>query len=282
MVPASRPTAGALSPELWQRLLAEGRGLTSPLVLGGRLEAQVLLDAYTSGVFPEPCVRETTKAMMREKHADELASGIIPEFPGGPSGDEVWWQSPDPRGVFTVDGPWKPRRHLRRLMRECGWRSTVDQRLREVMLSCRRHDTSWITDDMVDAFEELHRRGRAHSLEIWEGDELIGGLYGLQVGGVLMAESLFHRREGVWKVALLDIVVRFFDGGGALVDCQYPGPHLIPRGVQPVSRAEYLRILGRERDRDVDWDRAERPIGRLDERFAGPAPARGPKKKTKA
>lgn len=185
--------------------------------VGGDLEPGTLLEAYRSGLFP-----------MRLR-------------PGGPLG---WW-SPDPRGILPLDGL-VVHRSLRRSVRR--FQTTVDAAFGEVMAGCSRGrpEDDWIDDTFVAAYTRLHELGWAHSVEVWTpGPEprLVGGLYGVAVGGLFAGESMFHRERDASKVALVELVGRLRAGGGVLLDVQWCTPHLASLGAVEVSRREYLRLL---------------------------------------
>ncbi|MET0628021.1 MAG: leucyl/phenylalanyl-tRNA--protein transferase [Acidimicrobiia bacterium] len=192
--------------------------------LGADLAPGTLLAAYRKGLFP-----------MR------LEAG----------GPVAWW-SPDPRGIIPLDGL-RVSRSLRRSCRR--YRTTVDQAFGAVMQGCadpsRPH--GWIDDEFVTAYTELHHLGWAHSIEVWDerhhddgaqdGPDLVGGLYGVAIGGVFAAESKFHRATDASKVALVALVELLLDGGAALLDVQWTTDHLATLGAIDVSRAEYNERL---------------------------------------
>jgi leucyl/phenylalanyl-tRNA--protein transferase len=186
------------------------------VAIGGTLEPEMLLRAYKAGVFPwssDPMV--------------------------------TWW-SPDPRAVFDLES-FRPSRSLRKRIRGAGWRFATDTAFEAVMRGCatETHDrpSTWITDDFVRAYTELHRRGVAHSVEVYEGAELIGGLYGVALGGFFGGESMFHTRTDASKAAVAHLVDHLRGRGFTLLDAQVPTPHLASLGAQEISRAEYLRRL---------------------------------------
>jgi leucyl/phenylalanyl-tRNA--protein transferase len=165
--------------------------------------------------------------------------------PGGPLG---WW-SPDPRGILPLDGM-IVHRSLRRAARR--FSVTVDAAFTDVMRACadRRRPGAWIDAEFVAAYSRLHELGWAHSVEVWRdrsGDpdrpdrELVGGVYGVAIGGLFAGESMFHRATDASKVALLALVERLRAGGGVLFDVQWSTPHLASLGVVEVSRSEYGR-----------------------------------------
>lgn len=194
-------------------LEADENGLVA---LGGRLEPELLLEAYRSGIFPwssDPVV--------------------------------TWW-SPDPRAIFDL-ATWKPHRSVRQSIRNNGWRFAVDSDFSGVMQACAEltpaRPGTWITPDFVRAYRELHRRGHAHSVEVYEGETLVGGLYGVTVGGFFGGESMFHRKTDGSKAAVAHLVERLRERGFQLCDAQVPTDHLARLGAVTLSRSEYLRRL---------------------------------------
>jgi leucyl/phenylalanyl-tRNA--protein transferase len=188
------------------------------VALGGTLDPDTLISAYRAGVFPWS--------------SDPVLS---------------WW-SPDPRAVFDLE-TWQPHRSVARSARRAGWRFSVDRDFAGVMRACAApapgRPSSWITDDFVRAYRVLHERGLAHSIEVWEGDDLVGGLYGVALGGFFGGESMFHRRTDASKAAVAHLVERLRAGGFTLLDAQVPTPHLASLGAIEISRAEYLARLRR-------------------------------------
>lgn len=205
--------------------------------VGADLAPGTLVDAYQRGMFPWP-------------------------HPGVP----LPWFSPDPRGVLDA-GEVRVSRSLRRRLRSCGWTTTVDAAFRAVVSGCGEDrgdgQGSWITSAMARAYGRLHDLGWAHSLEVWEGDRLVGGIYGVQVGGVFTGESMFHRSTDASKVALLDLVARFHAAGGRLVDVQLTTPHLRSLGARDLPRHEFLSVLAGARQLDVRLARGRRAATRL-------------------
>jgi leucyl/phenylalanyl-tRNA--protein transferase len=160
-------------------------------------------------------------------------------------------------------------RSLRQRLRRCGWATTVDAAFDEVVHACANRpggEGTWIGRDMAQAYSRLSRLGWAHSVEVWEGDALVGGLYGVAVGGSFTGESMFHRSTDASKVALADLVARWAEAGGAFVDVQLPTDHLTSLGAVELARATYLSWLGSVRDRHVPVVLDRLPVARL----AGP------------
>ncbi|MFC6285423.1 leucyl/phenylalanyl-tRNA--protein transferase [Nocardioides sp. GCM10027113] len=184
---------------------------------GADLEPGTLLSAYRRGLFPMPV---------------------------GAPGDPMYWWSPVRRGVLRVDGL-RVSRSLRRSARELEIR--VDTACAEVIEACAdpRREGAWIDDRVRAAYLRLHELGWVHSVEAWRGDRLVGGLYGVAIGGLFAGESMFHRERDASKVALLGLV-RLLDDGRAdarLIDTQWVTPHLASLGVEEVSRTAYLARL---------------------------------------
>jgi len=172
---------------------------------------------------------------------EAYAHGIFPWFnPGDPI---IWW-SPDPRAIFDLRDFHVPRR-LAATIKQNKFRVTTDMRFRAVMEGCAadREEGTWVTAEMIDAYTELHERGRAHSLEVWLGDDLVGGIYGVALGGFFAGESMFHRVRDASKVALVSLLTRLRDRGFELFDTQILNDHTGQFGAFEIPRAEYLRRL---------------------------------------
>jgi leucyl/phenylalanyl-tRNA--protein transferase len=202
-------------------LLYDAEGL---LAIGGDLSPERLLAAYRAGIFPW------------------YAEGYVP----------MWW-SPDPRAVLDADRL-HVARSLGKRIRRGGFTVTWNRCFARVMSACgeRRRGGTWILPEMVAAYGELHRLGHAHSLEVWRGERLVGGVYGVQVGALFAAESMFHRETDMSKVALVALVRALGAAGIELLDVQFTTPHLASLGARDLPRAEYLRLLAVARERAVD------------------------------
>jgi leucyl/phenylalanyl-tRNA--protein transferase len=165
----------------------------------------------------------------------------------------AWW-SPDPRGVLPLDGL-RVSRSLRRSRRRFVIR--FDTAFDAVVTACAdaRRPGGWITGDIAAAYGELHRLGWAHSVEAWSGDgRLVGGLYGVGIGGLFAGESMFHTETDASKVALVALVDRLQAGGATLLDVQWSTPHLASLGVVEISRADYLARLAHAITLPDAWD----------------------------
>ena len=195
-----------------QRALAEPNGL---LAFGGDLGATRLLNAYRCGIFPWYS-----------------------------AGQPILWWSPDPRFVFDTDAVHLTRR-FRRELRASTWVVRADTAFEQVIAACARsprpgQDGTWITPEMQAAYAMLHRLGHAHSIEVFAGDELVGGLYGVAVGRLFCGESMVSLASGGSKVALAAIASRLCEWGWPLLDAQVGNPHLEQLGARMMRRADFL------------------------------------------
>lgn len=171
-------------------------------------------------------------------------SGIFPWFS---EGEPLLWWSPDPRMVLFPN-EFHCSRSLARVIRKGAFRVSVDQAFEAVIRACGdtprpRQDGTWIVPEMVKAYTALHRRGHAHSIECWEGDELVGGLYGVALGGAFFGESMFSWRDNASKVAMFALVRAALAWGITLIDCQMSNPHLTRLGAREIPRAQFCPLL---------------------------------------
>lgn len=229
------------------------------VALGGTLDTETLLSAYRHGCFPWPATGEHAPALQRS--ARSLARRrLVPVLPGPDA--LVPWCSPEPRAVLLVD-ELVVSRSLRQRLRRCGWTATLDTAFDDVVAGCADRDGTWITARMRAGFGQLHRDGIAHSVEVWDGDTLVGGLYGVLVGQVFCGESMFHRVTDGSKVALVELCARLREAGAQLIDVQQETDHLVSLGAVLVHRHEYLAALARLRDLPAVLSAARRPVNRL-------------------
>jgi leucyl/phenylalanyl-tRNA--protein transferase len=165
-------------------------------------------------------------------------------FPMALEDGEIGWFSPDPRGILPIDTFHVPGR-LARLVRQAPYAITIDRAFEDVMRACaeRPREGTWISEEIVESYAALHRLGLAHSAEVWSGEELVGGLYGVHLGGAFFGESMFHRATDASKLALVALVDRLARRGFTLLDTQWITPHLAQFGAIEIPRAEYLRRL---------------------------------------
>lgn len=186
---------------------------------GSDLDPDLVLRAYAMGVFP------------MAEHRDE---------------DSVYWVEPRHRAILPLDG-FHLSRSLRKTIVSDRFRITADAAFDRVIALCAesapdRPDT-WINGSIERVFGELHRRGHAHSVECWDGDRLVGGLYGLALGRAFFGESMFSRARDASKVAIAALVARLRAGGYTLLDCQFMTDHLASLGAIEIPRQTYLSLL---------------------------------------
>lgn len=186
--------------------------------VGGDLSVEALLQAYSLGVFPMG-----------------LGEGGRP-----PMG---WW-SPALRGVLRP-AAMRITRSLRKSAAH--FTATLDTDFEQVIAACadEHRPGRWITEQIIDAYIALHERGHAHSVEVWQGTRLVGGLYGVSMGGLFAGESMFHRERDASKVALMELCAVVEDDGAQarLIDVQWPTPHLVSLGVEAWPRRRYLEAV---------------------------------------
>jgi leucyl/phenylalanyl-tRNA--protein transferase len=171
--------------------------------------------------------------------------GIFP-WPHG-QGEPIPWLSPDPRAIFEFDHLRIPS-SLAQARRNCGWTFTIDRDFPAVIAACasvprRDQPGTWILPAMRRGYTALHRAGFAHSVEVWEDDELVGGLYGVDPGGVFVGESMFRLRPNASKLALLHLVDHLAMRGARWIDIQQLTPHMEALGAREIPRTDYMRRL---------------------------------------
>jgi len=196
--------------------LDEPNGL---LAAGGDLSPQRLLDAYAHGIFPWYS-----------------------------QGEPILWWSPDPRMVFATGSVHVPTR-LQRWLRGCPWTIRADSAFAQVIRACAAPRTTqrgtWITREMLAAYEQLHSLGHAHSVEVYAGDRLVGGIYGVAVGRMFFGESMFSAETNGSKVALIALCRGLHDWGFPLIDAQVESPHLLTLGAFNMPRSQFKAEVAR-------------------------------------
>lgn len=195
---------------------AEPDGL---IAIGGDLSVERLLQAYASGIFP----------WFEES-------------------EEFFWFSPDPRMVL-VPGVYKPSQSLRRIIRSGRFTVRFDTAFGDVMRKCSEADRpgqegTWISEAFIRGYTALHDAGFAHSVETYLDGNLCGGLYGVSIGSAFFGESMFHTVSNASKVAFHSLVEQCSGFGFDFIDCQVESDHLVSLGARPVSRAQYLEMVG--------------------------------------
>lgn len=187
------------------------------LAIGGDLSEARLINAYRRGIFPWY----------------------------GKRGPILWW-SPDPRCVLFPE-KFKPSHSLKKMLRQRRFHWTLDTAFERVISECAAprnctNDT-WITADMAQAYINLYHAGIAHSAEVWHHDKLVGGLYGVAIGGVFFGESMFSRVPNASKIALALLIDQLLQWGFCLIDCQVSSAHLIGLGAEEIPRTEFIKHL---------------------------------------
>jgi leucyl/phenylalanyl-tRNA---protein transferase len=178
------------------------------------LTSDVLLQAYSTGMFPMADARD----------------------------GEIFWCQPELRGVLDFEDL-KVSRSLRKVLRSGRFSVTSDHAFGDVVRACAEREETWISHTIEAAYIVLHSGGKAHSVEVWEGDALVGGLYGVAIGGVFCGESMFHRATDASKVALVHLVNHLARRGFVLLDTQYINPHLATLGGKEITAEEYAARL---------------------------------------
>ena len=176
-------------------------------------------------------------------------------FPMALEDGEIGWFSPDPRGVLPLETFHVPHR-LSRVLRQQAFDIRVDHDFERVMRECaarENEDSTWISEEIIQCYVALHRQGRAHSVEAWQGGTLAGGLYGVHIGAAFFGESMFHRVTDASKVALAALVERLRARGFTLLDIQWVTPHLQQFGAVEIARADYLQRLGAALAREAQF-----------------------------
>jgi len=232
------------------------------VALGGRLDVATLLAAYRAGCFPWPATAADEAALDRDARLLALG-GDVPVVPGTDYAAPLLpWISPHPRPVLLPDQVTLPR-SLRRRLRGCGWETTMDAAFDAVIAGCADRSETWITPAMHAGYRALHRAGVAHSLEVWAGDELVGGCYGVLTGRVFAGESMFHRVPDASKAGVVDLCRRLAEAGVVIVDTQDESDHMAHLGQLLLHRSDYIELLHRFRDEPVTVGGDRRPVGRL-------------------
>ncbi len=177
------------------------------------IPASLLLEAYCTGIFP----------MAMEN-------------------GEIAWFSPDPRGIIPLDGFHVPH-GLRRVLKKSRFQIRLNTAFEKVIRACSERTETWISEEIVGSYINLHHLGFAHSVEAWMDEKLVGGLYGVSVHGAFFGESMFHTVTDASKVALVELVNRLNLRGYRLLDTQYVTNHLRTFGAVEITRPKYMRLL---------------------------------------
>lgn len=209
------------------------------LAIGGDLTPEWLLNAYHKGIFP----------WFNEN-------------------EPILWWTPNPRSVLFIDSL-KVRRSLVKTIRKGHFQVTLDQAFAEVVQNCADiprddQDGTWITNDMFNAYQQLHETGHAHSVEVWQDGDLVGGLYGVAIGQVFFGESMFSKQSDASKIALVALCQQLKDWGFRMIDTQVETAHLKSLGAKLISREHFEGILEEDTQKsqpstqwqmEIDWRR---------------------------
>ncbi|MGV6802298.1 MAG: leucyl/phenylalanyl-tRNA--protein transferase [bacterium] len=205
--------------------------MTSDSKIASALSPEDLLQAYSLGYFPMAESRQAT---------------------------DVYWVLPEWRGVLPLDGFHLPR-SLKKTVKQDIFTVTTDRCFERVMHHCAEampgREDSWINDRIITTYCQLKEMGFAHSVECWQGDELVGGLYGVHIGGAFFGESMFSRQTNASKVALAHLVGRLIAGGFTLLDTQFYTDHLGQFGVVEIAKSSYQILLDEALKRSGHFDK---------------------------
>ncbi|WP_170384748.1 leucyl/phenylalanyl-tRNA--protein transferase [Ruegeria atlantica] len=189
------------------------------------LTPELLLHGYSIGIFP----------MAEHRDASEL-----------------FWVDPKHRGVFPLDG-FHISRSLARRLRRCGFSVTINQDFAGVVSGCADRADTWINAELRDLYHQIHQTGHAHSLEVWDEDQLVGGVYGVTLGAAFFGESMFSRRKDASKIALAYLVDRLRQTGFQLFDTQFLTAHLASLGALGIPRSQYRLELEEALNSSADF-----------------------------
>jgi leucyl/phenylalanyl-tRNA---protein transferase len=200
---------------------------------------------------PDPFAVEITPELIVRAYR----AGIFPMAEDA-SAEDLFWVSPEMRGIMPLDG-FHASKSLRKAMRQTSWTVRVDTDWDGIIDGCATagsdRESTWINGTIRSVYGTLFRRGVAHTVEVWDDDDLVGGLYGLAIGAAFFGESMFHRRTDASKMAMAHLVERLNAGGFELLDTQFVTDHLASLGGIEITREDYEDRLVRAVAREADW-----------------------------
>jgi len=215
-----------------------------PVAFCADLGPASVLGAYRRGIVPLPAPDDYFATLNEFRYEDQVASGAIAVV--GNEGDDpypVAWWSPDPRPVIDA-GHVHLGRNVRKRLRHDELTTSADTAFGRVAEACRAdREPRWLTDPLLATLTELHDQGWAHSIEVWDGDDLVGGAMGIGLGAVMSGDSLFGLRPAAAAIAVADMADRLAAAGGTLIDAQWDSPFLRSLGAVPMARDRYLALL---------------------------------------
>ncbi|MGW8886031.1 leucyl/phenylalanyl-tRNA--protein transferase [Streptomyces sp. NPDC055749] len=229
----------------WASLdLAHAPG-SGPVAFCADLSPATVLEAYRAGLYPFPAQDAYACEMNEALFEEEVDAGAIAVVGDGDRNPyEVAWWSPDPRPVASPRDIHIGHGLARRLRNRLGWTTTADRAFSRVLDECRSgRSPQWLTEELRQSLILLNAQRSAHSVEVWDGDELIGGAYGMRTGAVFSLDSMFHRRSDASKVAIADFADRLGAVGVHLLDAQWDSPQVRGIGFTPVPRERHLATL---------------------------------------
>lgn len=186
-----------------------------------------------------------------EQLINAYCNGIFP-MADAEAGDAIYWYAPDPRAILPVEEFHLPT-NLKRLVRQQPFTVATDRDFTAVMCGCADRTTTWISEEIIDVFTALHDLGYAHSVECWQGDTLVGGLYGVALQGAFFGESMFFRKSNASKVALTHLLDMLQRGGYVLHDIQFMTAHMKRFGAFELPRSEFMQRLEKALQVSATW-----------------------------
>lgn len=259
-------------PQSWAWPEPDIRSVRGPVAVGADLTPETLLSAYREGMFAFPSGDGRRLERLEATYGADLRAGRIAVLGNSWPGFSLPWFDPDPRSVLRPCDVHLGRTFRRTLLRS-GWTTTVNLAVDRVLAHCgpERGKESWLTTDLVVTFSKLAEQGHAYSFEVWESEELVGAIFGVQCGGVLSGETGFSKRSGASKAAIVDAVTRVADGGGLLLDTQVPSGHTKAVGAVEIPRAEFRACLAAYPDGSVVIPTKRRTVADLVARYHAPS-----------
>jgi leucyl/phenylalanyl-tRNA--protein transferase len=228
----------------WERFEMAPGAVDCPVAFCADLSPDNVLSAYQHGIVPFPAASEYLRDVNEFRYEGDVAAGLIGLV--GDTGDDPYWAAwwcPDPRPLIGV-GEVHLGRNARKQLRHGDVWTTADRAYQRVAEECRTdREPRWLTDTLLESMIELHRAGWAHSIEVWQDDDLVGGALAVGVDRTLSGDSMFSRRPAAARIAVADMAARFAQAGGLTIDAQWDSPFLRSLGAKLLPRDHYLALL---------------------------------------